>query len=198
MLNGIDPIIIFHFPNRAVVDWLGDLTGASGEELDAGTSIASRVGLPIPIPLNENFTRIVIDNETRQIHAKTIVDPTTEKDAKNKVKPPKVSQTSVASDVNISMRADQTSIMTTVLIALMEMIVSRLVTQEYSISYMNGPTVIFNGLLQSFSTTVDRNTTMLKIDITLSNAKEEKPTKDEKPEEAAFKVPNRATIPGLG
>ncbi len=169
MLNGVDPIIIFHFYNKGAIDFLADIPFAS--------AITDLVGIPIPIYLSERLTGIYVDTETRGIDVQTKVDPVTEKDPLTlEVLPPQVTQTGLDSTVSISMFASRDSILLTAIIAMMEMILSRLVTQEYGISYINGSTVIFNGLLHRFQTTINRNDDLVRIDCTLSNAKKDSPT----------------------
>lgn len=169
MLNGVDPIIIFHFYNKGIIDFFADVPFAS--------SITNLVGVPIPIYLSERLTGIYVDTETRGIDVSTKVDPTTEKDPLTlEVQPPIVTQTAIDSTVQISMFANRDSILLTALIAMAEMILARLVTQEYGISYINGSTVIFNGLLHRFQTNINRNDDLVRIDMTLSNAKKESPT----------------------
>lgn len=169
MLNGVDPIIIFHFYNKGVVDLLS--------ATPFGASLASVAGLPIPIYLSEQFTGIFVDNETSSIDVVTKVDPQTEKDPiTQEVLPPIVTQTAVDVTTSISLVANRESVLLSVFIVLCEMIISKLTTQEYGITYLNGPTAIFNGLLHRFNTTVNRNDTLVRIDFVLSNAKKEQPT----------------------
>lgn len=169
MLNGIYPIIIFHLYNKGAIDALADIPFAS--------AVTDLVGVPIPIYLSEELTGIYIDTEARGIDVSTKVDPTTEKDPLTlEVNPPEVSQTAIDSTVSVSMFANKDSIMLTALLAMSEVIFSRLVTQEYGISYINGSTVIFNGLLHRFQTSINTNEDLVRIDMTISNAKKDSPT----------------------
>lgn len=168
MLNGVDPLIIFHFYNKGAIDFLKDIPFAS--------TITDLVGVPIPIYLSERLTGIYVDTETRGIDVNTKVDAVTEKDPLTlEVQAPEVSQTALDTTVSVSMFANRDSIMLTAIITMAEMILSRLVTQEYGISYVNGSTVIFKGLLHRFQTTISRNEDLVRIDFTLSNAKKESP-----------------------
>lgn len=169
MLNGVDPLIIFHFYNKGAIDFLADIPFAD--------TITNLIGVPIPIYLSERLTGIYVDTETRGIEVSTKVDAITDKDPLTlEVKPPEVSQTALDSTVSVSMFANRDSIMLTAIITMAEMILSRLVTQEYGISYINGSTVIFNGLLHRFQTTISRNEDLVRIDFTISNAKKDSPT----------------------
>lgn len=173
MINGKDPIIVFHIFNKPAQTIFGPKT-----EFDQRLSdIRAMVGFPIPIALNERFTGIYVVSESRGIGIETIVDPVTEKDDFTlETKPPIVTQTGAFSDVSIKMFASKNSIMLTAFLAIAEYIVSKATSGEYGISYFNGPTVIFNGLLSRFQTNVDSNRDLIDIDINLSTAKKVAPT----------------------
>ncbi len=169
MLNGIDPLLIITFKNKGVVDFLGadSLLG----------SVVDAIGVPIPIYLSERLTGIYVDSETRGIDVETKVDPITTKDPLTlEVEAPQVTQTSSDSQVTVNLIANQDSIILTALLALMDQIVARLVTAEYSISYINGPTAIFGALLHRFSTSVSRNDSLVRIELSLSTAAKDSPT----------------------
>lgn len=169
MLNGIDPIIIITLYNKGAVDLLSGIPFAS--------EVANLIGLPIPIYLSEQFTQIAVVNETRSIVAATKVDPAAGKDPLSLEElAPTVSQTALDSDVNIDLVAAKGSILVSSFIALFEMVFARLVSADYGITYINGSTVIFNALLQRFATNIDPNEDLIKIDLSLSNAKKESPT----------------------
>src|SRR5690606_9162672 len=80
---------------------------------------------------------------------------------------------SLDSQVSINMFARRDSVMLTVLLALGNSILKRVVAQDYGITYLNKSTTIFNGLLHRFSTSVGSNDDLIRIDMTLSNAKNE-------------------------
>lgn len=169
MLNGFDPLLIIVFKNKGIIDFFGanSLLG----------TIVDVIGLPIPIYLSEKLTGIYVESETRSIDTETKVEPVTTKDPITlEVEPPLVSQTAVDTQVTVSLLASRDSVILTALIALMEELIKRLVSQEYSIHYLNGPTVIFGGLLHRFSTSVSRNDDLVRIEMTLSTAVKEKPT----------------------
>lgn len=169
MLNGADPLLIFHFYNKGVTDFLADLP--------FGDTISDLVGVPIPIYLSERLTGIYVDTETRGIDVVTKVDAITEKDPLTlETLPPEVTQTALDATVSVSMFANRNSVVLTAITALAETILSKLVTQEYGISYINGATVIFNGYLHRFQTSINRNDDLVRIDLTLSNAKKASPT----------------------
>lgn len=172
MLNGADPLIIIHLKKNFTNDLTADEINSS-----VLNSLVAAVGIPIPIYLSETLTGVYVDTETRSIDVATRVDPTTQRDDLTlEALPPVVSQTAVDSSVTINLLCLRDSVMLTALIAMAELILSKLVTQEYGISYLNGPTVIFDGLLQRFQTNVNRNDNLVRIDFVLSNAKKETPT----------------------
>lgn len=169
MLNGVDPLLIITFYNYGILDFLNPVSEI-GDPTHA-------IGVPIPIYLSERVTGIYVESETRGIDVTTKVDPVSTKNPVTlEVDPPDVSQTSTDSQVTVALLANQDSIVLTALIALMDQIVSRLVTLEYSISYINGPTVIFGALLHRFGTSVSRSDNLVRIELTLSTAAKTSPT----------------------
>lgn len=180
MLNGIDPLLIITFKNKGILDFFGanSLIGA----------IVSEIGVPIPIYLSERLTGIFVDAESRAIDVETKVEPTTAKDPLTlEVDPPQVTQTAVDTQMTVNLFASRDSILLTALIALMEQLVKRLVSGEYAIHYLNGPSVIFGGLLHRFATTINRNDDLVRIELTLSTAAKESPT-PKTPVESVSKV----------
>lgn len=172
MINGQDPIIIFHIYNKPERSVFGPLSEFD-QRID---DIRSLIGIPIVIPLNERLTGIYIDNESSNIQVVTNVDPSTGKDPlTGETAEPNVLQVSAESSVNVAMKARNDSIMLTVLLAVSSLIVNKLVSAEYGITYLNGSTVIFNGLLSSLNTSIDRGTDLMRIDLSLSTARKKAP-----------------------
>jgi hypothetical protein len=169
MLNGVDPLLVIVLKNKGVIDFFGadSLLG----------SAVSAIGLPIPIYLSERLTGVYVDSETRGIDVTTKIEPVTTKDAiTQEVEPPQVSQTSTDSQVSINMVARNDCILLTAILALMDLIVDRLVSGEYAIHYINGPTVIFGALLHRFGTSVSKNDNLVRMELVLSTAAKESPT----------------------
>lgn len=172
MINGQFPIIIFHLYSKPKYSIFGPKTEYQSRLDD----LSALVGIPIVIPLSEELTGIYIDTESHGIRVVTNVDPTTDKDPLTGDNlPPTVTQTGSDSDVNITMLANRGSVMLTAFLAVAQVLVSKLVTAEYAITYLNGPTVIFNGLLSSFNTATNRNDTLVRIDLSISTAKKDAP-----------------------
>lgn len=157
MLNGVAPILIFYFPPGSA-----PANALAGIPL-IGSTIAS-FGVPIPIYLDENITGIVVDSETRDIDIETVAQP------RNDGQPPLIDQRGVNSTVNIHMFAQQDSVILTALLALSDIIFTKVVQKNYSVSYLNGSTLIFNGLLHGFSTNKSTDNDLVKIQMVLSKA----------------------------
>jgi len=172
MLNGIDPIIIFHFYSNPPTD---DSFVGPPQPTSFLSGLAAAVGLPIPIYLSERLTGIYVDDESKGIDVATRVDAVVEKDGLE-VRSPEVSQMALDSTVTVNLFAVKDSVMLTALLALADMILKRVVSKEYGITYLNGSTVIFNGLLHRFSTSVGANDNLIRIEMVLSNAKKQAPT----------------------
>lgn len=185
MLNGIDPLLIIVLKVKPPVDVFAPAqVGILADLLDV-------VGVPIPIYLSERplgvlgsvapggaagralaQSGIYVDNESRSIDVTTDVEGTTALDPLSPGdKKVEVSQTYVDSQLTISMVASRDSILLTAMTVLMEMIVKRLVSKEYEIHYLNGPTALFGGLLHRFATSVSRNDDLIRVELTLSTAK---------------------------
>lgn len=168
MLNGVEPLLIITFKNKGILDFFGPDSLVS--------SLVGAIGLPIPIYLSEKLTGIYVDTESSAIDVKTEVEPVTAKNPLTlDVEPPVVSQTAVDSQCTINLLANDDCILLTALIALMEELVKRLVSQEYSISYLNGSTAIFGGLLHRFATNRNRNDNLVRIELSISTAAKESP-----------------------
>lgn len=168
MLNGVAPILIFHFYNK-------DLTGIiAGLPVPYAEQIAALVGVPVPIYLDENFTGIYVDSETSGIDFSTLIEPVIEKNTVTReTKAPNVTQTALDSQITVNLFAKRDSILLTAILALSNMIMKRIVSAEYGITYLNRSTTIFNGLMHRFSTSVGANDDLIRIEMTLSNAKNE-------------------------
>lgn len=165
MLNGIAPIIIFNF--KKVIQQVNT------SSVPLVSNLTETIPLvPIPIYLDERLTGIYIDRQGKNIDIKT--DPETTPDGKAN----KPVQTPVNSVVSVQMLASTTSVGLNVLIALCDLVFPKLTSQEYSITYINGPMTVFNGLLEAFSVENDSDNTLFRINLQISNAGA-KSTKDE-------------------
>lgn len=158
MLGGVAPILIFTFPKRLA------LSSASGIPL-IGKFIAQNVGIPIPIYLDERLTGVYVQGESKTTTIET--DAQQRQDGKGTV----TSQRALQNDVTVNLFAKSDSVLLSVLLAMNDLIFKKVVSEEYSVSYLNGPTVILGGLLQRFDTTSGTDDNLLRIALQLSKAK---------------------------
>jgi len=160
MLNGIAPVIIFNF---SLVPKSPTFNAISGIPL-VGDFVANNLGLPIPIYLDERLTGIYIDSEEKSLDVET--------NAQNKSTgfKPKIDQRAINSVVRVNMIASRNSVVLTALLALCDIAFTKLASKDYSISYFNGATTIFNGLLQGFSVNADTNDDLYRIRFEISKA----------------------------
>ncbi len=191
MLQGIDPLLVIVFKNKGILDFFGPASLTPG----LGDVVFDTIGLPIPIYLSERLTGIYVDSETRSVDVNTKIDPVTTKDPVTfEVAAPTVSQTSADSQLTVNLLCRRGTIMLTALLALMDQIVDRLVTAEYSITYLNGPTAIFGALLHRFGTSVSKDNDLVRMELVLSTAAKESPT----PKAAVTAIPKVAGATPLG
>jgi hypothetical protein len=164
-LDGVDPVIIFHIYNKKLISLF--------DFIPFGAEIAESIGFPIPIYLSEQVTGIFVTNETRTIDLDTEIIHDQRKDPLNPTKTKKVDikQTGLNSLLTINLVASQHSAFMPILLAVLDLIMPKVATAEYAISYLRGSTVIFQAQLHHFSSVAEMNTDLLNIDITLSTAK---------------------------
>jgi cytochrome c biogenesis protein CcdA len=166
MLNGIDPILIFHF-SKLVTD---PKLKANKSKIPITASILSKLPLPaIPIYLSESLTGIYIDTEEKNVDIATDIDTLVIADD------PVINQRGIGNTVKITMFASRDSIGLTLLSAMTDLIFPIVTSREYAISYLHGAITVFEGLLHTFSITQDPNTD--KYNITLELIKPAKPSK---------------------
>jgi hypothetical protein len=160
MLGGLAPILIFTFP---VVPKSPTFNAIDGIPL-IGNFLAENVGVPIPIYLDERLTGVYVESETKAIDIQTTVE------AKTEAGTPDVSQRGLDNLVTINMIALKTSVTLSALLALCDMAFQKVVAQEYKVSYLNGSTTVFNGLLHGFQTQVDSDNELVRITLQLSKS----------------------------
>lgn len=165
MLNGVAPIFIFTFPvvPPSVANALSSVPYVGNFLQD--------VGLPIPIYLDEKFTNIAVDSDTKNIDIDTEVKANTDPN-----KPPIVKQNALDSTVTVNLVAVKDSLLLTILLAMSDLIFTRAASQAYTVTYLNGPITVFNGTMKSFSTSANADSTKLDVSITLSRANYRAPT----------------------
>jgi hypothetical protein len=174
MLGGIAPIIIFQFKK---------LTPSAQESLSKipiVSSIVNAIGLPpIPLYLSEELTGLFIDTEEKNIDIETTVESTSDGTD------PKTKQKSIGSTVRVNIKARANSIGLTLLNAMADLILPKVTSQEYSITYLNGSTTIFGGLLHSYAVQASSENDLLMITIEFSKTTQLSPAKTAVPEVSA-------------
>lgn len=156
MLNGLAPVFIFTI--SPVPKASNPLAG-----IPIVSDLLENVGVPIPIYLDENLTGLYIDAEEKSIDIDNDVIAANKGGAK-------VFQNPLESMVTINLLGKKDSVALMVLLAMNDLIFSKL-KYGYGISYFNGPTAIFNGLLKTFATHASTNDDLIRITMQISKAK---------------------------
>ncbi len=165
MLNGIDPIIIFRLKKTV-------LTAEQFLALPIAdaTKIQNQIDLPpIPIYLSEKLTGLFIDSEDKNI------DIQTETETLITGAPPIIKQKAIASIVSINLVANKESVGLSLLSAMVDSILSKVTSREYSIDYLHGAVTVFGGLIHSYSVNQSANNELLTIKVELSAGSLDKP-----------------------
>lgn len=169
MLGGVDPLLLFSF--RLLPVGSAASNAISGIPL-IGETIAANIAVPVPIYLSEQGTGFLVQSESRAIDIDTQAQQ--RKDGKGVI----VNQRGIDSLITVDFTAKKDSIPLIILLATCDMVFTKLVSGEYSVSYFNGATSVFNGLLHSFSTEADNNTDILRVTLQISKSNQ-KGTKEE-------------------
>lgn len=156
MLNGIAPIFIFTI--SPVPKASNPLAG-----IPIVSDLLEDLGVPIPIYLDENVTGLYVDTEEKSIDIDNDVVAANKGGAK-------VFQNPLESMVTINLIGKKDSIALMVLLAMNDLIFSKL-KYGYGISYLNGSTTVFNGLLKTFASNTNSNDDLIRITMQISKAK---------------------------
>lgn len=162
MLNGIDPIIIFQFSVAT------PQISAQLAKIPLVRDIPTLIDQPpIPLYLSENLTGVFVDAQSKTIDARTDMETPTGKDenGENKIQ---VTQKGIASVVSVDLKANKNSIGLTLLGALSDLILEKMSSKEYYITYLNGSATIFRGVLHSLSFSEDSDSDLVRIRMELS------------------------------
>lgn len=177
MLGGIDPIIIFQFKK------LTKTAEESLQKIPVLSSIVNAIGLPpIPIYLSESLTGLFIDAEEKNIDIETTTE-TLPNGAE-----PKTVQKAIGSTVRVTMKARVDSLGLTLLTAMADLILPKVTSQEYSITYLHGSTTIFGGLLHSFQVSPSTDNDLVMITLEIAKTTQLAPAKAPIPEVSATGV----------
>lgn len=159
MLNGISPIILFNFfkATPSTIALLNKIPFVS----DVFDAISFP---PIPLYLDENLTGILVSSESKNI------DIETDLEAKKDGTDPVENQKPVNSSTTIELIANKNSIGLTILCAMMDQVVPKLASREYSITYLHGAVTVFGAKLHSFATNQNADDTRVRIAINLTRS----------------------------
>lgn len=187
MLNGIDPIIIFQFSK------LSPESKESVSKIPIVSSIVNAIGLPpIPIYLSEKLTGLYIQSEDKSIDIETSTETLADGG------PPKINQKGLNSTVKISMVASNDSIGLALISSLCDLVLPKVSSKEYSITYLHGAVIVFQGLLHSFSITQTSDNSLYTVTLELvkSSGEEKKEVvKVERVEDTTKLVDGVETMP---
>lgn len=169
MLGGIAPILIFTFPPLLGIDLTSILTGIPiiGDSL-------SGIGVPIPLYLDERLTGLYVESETKAIDIDTDIQPVYRKTTNEITN--YINQSGINNIITVNMLASRDNLFLSALLALNDMIFDRVVKTKYRVSYINKTTLIFGGLLHSFSTQANSDDDLLKITMQIQKNNQNKTT----------------------
>lgn len=160
MLNGIEPILIFQLykliPEAETT--LAKIPLTSGIKKKATFAI-------IPIYLSEKLTGVFIDSESKSI------DIDTEQNSLANGDPSVPTQKALGSITSVNLQAERGSVGLTILLAISELLLDKVTSQEYELTYINGAVTVFGGLIHSFSFEQGANDTLYRIKIDLSRGR---------------------------
>lgn len=162
MLGGFDPIILFQW-YKLTPDQKATLS-----KVPILSKVVNTFELPpIPIYLSENLTGLIVESEEKHIDIETHTE--TLSDGED----PIVNQKALNSVVVINMKASRESVGLTLLMAMADLILPKVTSKEYAITYLNDSVTVFGGLLNSFSVSQNSydNLYSIKLELSKSNAK---------------------------
>lgn len=155
MLNGVDPIILFNF--RKLLPSVQSVVS----KIPIVADVVNVIDLPvIPLYLSESLTGLYIDSESKNIEIDTQIDGLTNGETV-------INQWPIQSTVKIDMVAKKDSLGVSLLAALTDLIVPKVTSKEYSITYLHGAVTVFAGFLHGFSVTQQENTDLYNITLEL-------------------------------
>ena len=160
MLQGIDPIIIFQFYKNipSVSPTIATMPLTSDQPSRVTTAI-------IPVYLSETITGVYIDTESKNIDINTDAASTTDGS------PALMDQKLLGSITTINLVAKQGSVGLTIILALSELVLDKVTSREFEITYMHGAVTVFGGLLHSFSFDQGTQDDLYKIKIEISKGR---------------------------
>lgn len=165
MLNGIAPLLIFSFKPEITQSLFKGLAG-----IPVLGDVLPNIGIPIPLYLSETLTGLYVESESKAIDIDTNIQ------MRYDGKAPSVDQRGLQNLITINMLANRNSVILAVILALNDMVFQRVVQSSYSVSYINGSTTVFGGLLHGFSTQQGSDDDLVRIVLQIQKGKENTPT----------------------
>lgn len=173
MLNGIDPLILFQFSTLQKQDpTKPPVKTCECTYKDGKTSVTLRdvtanqntlVPLPpIPIYLSEQLTGLFVDTENKNIDIDTTLDPLVDGS------PLLVNQKALGSVLTVNLIGKKNSIGLSLFLAFTELLLDKLVSKQYAVTYINGAMTVFGGLIHGFSIDQNSNDDLIRIKLDIS------------------------------
>jgi hypothetical protein len=187
MLNGIDPILIFQLYK------LLPSTQATIANIPLTSEVKKKATFAvIPIYLSEKITGIYIDHEGKNIDINTDTNSLTDGS------PALINQKTLGSITTIELVAKQGSVGLTILLALTELLLDKVTSQEYEVTYMHGAVTVFGGLVHSFSYDMGTNDDLYKIKLELSRGRPKTKSLTVAEDPSAVRLASTGTVPQAG
>lgn len=161
MLQGLDPIIIFQIYKRVP----SEAAEFANVPLTSRPQIRATFAV-IPLYLSELLTGVYIDTESKNI------DIDTDQNGLSSGLPAPVNQRPLGSVTSINLVGKRSSVGLTILLALAEMILDKVVSQEYEVTYINGAVSVYGGLIHGFSYEQGADNDLYKIKIDLARGRQ--------------------------
>jgi len=159
-LNGLSPIILFQLYKK--VPAAAPATQSKIPLISDITAAVKATYAVIPLYLDEQLTGIMVDTESKNIDIETKPDGLTSGEAGP------VNQKPLGSITTVNLIAKRDSVGLTILLALSELILDKVVSKEFEVTYMNGAITVFGGLIHSFSFDQGGNDDLLKLKLEIS------------------------------
>lgn len=187
MLNGVDPVILFQLYKLvpAAQSTLSKIPIAS----DKKTLVTFAV---VPIYLSEQITGLYIDNESKQIDIDTNTNSLPQSGELD------VSQKALSSITTVQLKARAGSVGLTILLAMAELLLDKVTSQEYEITYMHGAVTVFGGLIHSLSYEQGENDDLIKIKLELARGRQKKKSINVEDDPNAVRLGTTGTTPAEG
>lgn len=184
MLGGRNPVIIFQFKK---------LAGTAVGDLVLKIPLVSRIPTfidepPIPLYLSDRLTGIYVDTQNKNVDINT--DTTTLGSGEE----PEITQSGIGSTLSISLIAKRGSIGATLLSAMIDQIFDKVSSQEYAISYLNGATTIFRGLVSGYSVQENSDNDLIQIQLDITRGKKQASVTVNTPTVGRFSGPNPPAV----